>query len=270
MTILTAPPADIDALRWYHTIRLPDGRVTPGLFDTLAECRHVPLPESLTGKRCLDVGTADGFWAFEMEARGAAEVVAIDVDDPAGYDWPGQADPGQRAAFEQNHPNHRRAFELVHGLRESSVKRIDMRVSDLPDADLGRFDFAFMGSLLLHLRDPVGALQSIGQVLDGTLLSVDAISPLLTLMHPVQPIARLEAPGWPLWWVMNLAAYRRLFPAAGFDVESTGRPFAVRPGGVKDPDQPRAGGRPWRVAQERVRRRVGIPHAWVLARPGVR
>lgn len=258
---------DIDELRWYHSIRLPDGRVTPGLFDTLAECARVPLPESLAGKRCLDVGTADGFWAFEMEARGAEEVVAIDIDDPGAYDWPGHVDAAQRAEFERDHPNHRRAFELVHGLRESRVRRLDMRVTDLPEADVGRFDFAFMGSLLLHLRDPVGALQSVGQVLDGSLLSVDAISPQLTLMHPTQPIARLEAPGWPLWWVMNLAAYRRLFPAAGFAIERAGRPFAVRPGGADHPHQPRAGRRPWKLVQERVRHGLGIPHAWVLARP---
>lgn len=230
----------------------------------------MPLPASLAGKRCLDVGTADGFWAFEMEARGASEVVAIDVDDPSGYDWPGQVDAGQRAAFEQNHPNHRRAFELVHRLRGSSVQRVDMRVTDLPQADIGRFDFAFIGSLLLHLRDPVGGLQSIGAVLDGALLSVDAISPQLTLMHPSQPVARLEAPGWPLWWVMNLAAYRRLFPAAGFTIESAGRPFAVRPGRTEHPHQPRAGTRPWRLLQQRARHRLGIPHAWVLARPGGR
>jgi len=255
-------------LRWYHTIRLPDGRVTPGLFDTLAESRRVPLPASLSGKRCLDVGTADGFWAFEMEDRGADEVVAIDIDDPAGYDWPGQVDGDLRDSFERNHPNHRRAFELVHELRGSRVQRLDMRVSDLSAADVGRFDFAFMGSLLLHVRDPVGALASVRDVLDGPLLSVDAVSPLLTVMHPVQPIARLEAPGWPLWWVMNLSAYRRLFPAAGFEVERAGRPFRVRPSGLyADPDQPRAAGRPWRLAQERIRRRLGILHAWVLARP---
>ena len=73
-----------------------------------------------------------------------------------------------------------------------------------------------MGSLLLHLRDPVGALMAVRRVTRGQLLSVDSISPLLTFLHPRQPVARFEAPGWPLWWVMNLAAYRALFPAAGF------------------------------------------------------
>src|SRR6266550_5316267 len=75
---------------WYHSLRLPNGIVTPGSFDTLDELVHVPFPTSLAGKRCLDVATSDGFWAFEMERRGAAEVIATDVL-PSRLDWPGNA-----------------------------------------------------------------------------------------------------------------------------------------------------------------------------------
>lgn len=31
----------------------------------------LPLPDSLDGMRCLDVGTQNGFWAFELERRAA-------------------------------------------------------------------------------------------------------------------------------------------------------------------------------------------------------
>src|SRR5213082_4089241 len=78
-------------LSWYHTIDLGDGVVTPGFFDTRATVPHVPLPASLAGMRCLDIGTWDGFWAFEMERRGAAEVHAVDVPDPYQWDWPARA-----------------------------------------------------------------------------------------------------------------------------------------------------------------------------------
>ena len=61
--------------------------VTPGWHDTRPIVHEVPFP-SLIGKRCLDVGTFDGFWALEMERRGADEVVAIDVIDPQEWDWP--------------------------------------------------------------------------------------------------------------------------------------------------------------------------------------
>ena len=78
---------------WYHTIELAPGVVTPGWFDTRSVVDALPLPASLAGKRCLDVGTFDGFWAFELERRGAEEVIAIDVLDPKAWDWPANSDP---------------------------------------------------------------------------------------------------------------------------------------------------------------------------------
>jgi len=257
--------AQVAALRWYHTIDLGNGLLTPGLYDTRRECNDVPLPQSLAGKRCLDVGTADGFWAFEMERRGAAEVVALDIDDVGDYDWPAHADAAEEERFRRNHPSHRHAFELAGRALGSRVKRRDGRVYDLEPNTHGSFDFVFMGSLLLHLRDPVGALMAVRRVTGGQLLSVDSISPMLTIMHPRQPVARFEAPGWPLWWVMNLAAYRSLFPAAGFSAIEAGRPFRVATNQGYEA-KPRSR-RPLYGVLQRAAARRGIPHAWVLARP---
>ena len=44
--------------------------------------------------RALDVGTWDGFWAFEMERRGA-EVTALDLDDERDLDWPADRRPDE-------------------------------------------------------------------------------------------------------------------------------------------------------------------------------
>ena len=43
------------------------------------------LPEDFSGRRVLDVGTFDGFYAFLAEARGADRVVAIDNEQYV--DW---------------------------------------------------------------------------------------------------------------------------------------------------------------------------------------
>src|SRR3954469_23606194 len=77
---------------WYHTLELAPGVVTPGWFDTRKVVKQLPFPASLAGKRCLDVATFDGFWAFEMERRGAAETVAVDVLDPLAWDWPAKSE----------------------------------------------------------------------------------------------------------------------------------------------------------------------------------
>ena len=61
--------------------------MTPGGWDLRATADALPWPkEPLTGLRCLDIGTMDGFWAFELERRGAGEVLATDVLDAARLD----------------------------------------------------------------------------------------------------------------------------------------------------------------------------------------
>src|SRR5262249_59807856 len=64
---------------WYHTLELAPGIVTRAVWDHRTTRDKVGIPSSLKGKTALDVGTADGFWAFEMEKRGADKVVAIDI-----------------------------------------------------------------------------------------------------------------------------------------------------------------------------------------------
>ena len=59
----------------------------PGYFDLRPIVDELPWPD-VRGKRCLDIGSYDGFYAFELERRGAAEVVAVDVADPHDWDWP--------------------------------------------------------------------------------------------------------------------------------------------------------------------------------------
>jgi tRNA (mo5U34)-methyltransferase len=251
---------------WYQSMVLPGGIVTPGNFDTSDELARLPFPTSLAGKRCLDVGTADGFWAFEMERRGAQEVVAIDLRDPARLDWPGVArsDEEMRAVLGPEVARHH-GFDIAHQALGSRVQWQELAVYDLRPELVGEFDFAFMGSLLLHLRDPVAALAAVAGVVRGHLLSVDAVSPLLTLMHPQQPIARFEAPGWPMWWALNLAAYRRLFPASGMQVEACGRPFFLKPGPGYG-SAPRSRRPLLRHLQPLLIRHRGILHAWVVAR----
>src|ERR1700738_5327110 len=88
MTVIDERLADkVSGREWYTSIVLSPDVVAPGWFDTRSVARRLPFPV-LEGKRCLDVGTFDGFWAFEMEKRGAAEVVAIDILDPTQWDWP--------------------------------------------------------------------------------------------------------------------------------------------------------------------------------------
>jgi len=207
----------VAAHEWYHTLELAPGVLTPGWFDTRPIVAKLPLPESLAGMRCLDVGTFDGFWAFEMERRGAREVVAIDILDPTRWDWPANSDEttireiGRRKAGGAG-------FELARRQLESQVDRRDLSVYDVDPATIGSFDFVYLGSLLLHLRDPVGALMRLRQICRGQLLAVETISPVLSLIFRRTPVARLDGRGRPWWWVANATGIVRMLEAAGFRI----------------------------------------------------
>ena len=72
---------------FYHSIPLPDGSVLEGIIPLAAleaREREFPLPSRLDGKRVLDIGTWDGYFAFAMERRGA-EVVAIDSTEQENF-----------------------------------------------------------------------------------------------------------------------------------------------------------------------------------------
>ena len=203
---------------WYHTIELAPGVVTPGAVDLRGVAERM-LPGDLSGRRALDIGTFDGFWAFEMERRGA-EVVAVDLERVEAADWP----PASRAEMERRAQEWGvdlgRGFALASGLLSSRAERVVRNVYELaPEAIGGPVDFAFSGAILLHLRDPVRALERIRSVLAprGELRLMEPFSVPLTLRAPHRPSAAFRAAESGFgWWLPNLATLHAWPRAAGF------------------------------------------------------
>jgi len=215
---------DVRGRSWYHTIDLADGTSTPGVFDHRVVATRVQWPEGLRGGRCLDVGTCDGFWAFEMERRGAAEVVAVDLDDDDRLDGSSDDQRGDAEAGSAHATARGRKFEIARAARGSGAKRIGCSVYDLdPDIHV-RFDVVFCGALLLHLRDPVGALERMRAVCSGELVLLECVDAWLDLVAPRVPCAHLS-PIVDQWWRVNSAGLRQLLTIAGFDVVWVGRPL---------------------------------------------
>ena len=262
---MTALADEVAELDWYHTFELAPGVVTPGYLDTRPVVAQVPFSESLAGKRCLDVGTFDGFWAFEMERRGAAEVTAIDVIDPSGWDWPARATAEMSAAMEQRKAKGA-GFELARETLGSAVNRLELSVYDLAPEQVGQFEFVYVGSLLLHLRDPIGALMKVRAVCSGELMLVDAVDLRLSMLLR-RPAAGLDARERPWWWKPNPAGLARMAEAAGFVVIEGPRRFWMPPGpaitGMTGELRPfLRPAREWAIA-----RRKGDPHAALRCRP---
>ena len=197
---------------WYHTLDLP-GYTTSGLFDMRQYVPMYGLPDSLEGKRVLEIGTWDGFWAFELEKRGAAEVVAIDLDDERDLDWP----PRRRT------PNtdlvRGEGFRMAKELFDSKVERVVRSVYHAVPGDLGTFDLVFCGSVILHLRDQLLALERIANLVKpgGQFITAEEYEPVTDLVP--FPVARFRGnrDSAVVFWVPSRKAWREMLWYAGFD-----------------------------------------------------
>src|SRR5947209_9199749 len=202
--------AEVERYPWYHTLHLGNGVVTKGMFDHAPVLDRYPLPADLSGQRCLDVATMDGYWAFEMERRGAASVTAIDLEDPEDLDWPASLRAGHDRSMDETKGER---FALAKRTLGSNVDRILLSAYDL-SPELGTFDFVFCGDLLLHIKDPATVLENIRSVCTGSAVIVNVIKKFR--FYEKRPMAELDGIDHFEWWVTNLAGLVRLVRAAGF------------------------------------------------------
>src|SRR5260370_22818183 len=140
MAPLPTDPNDARLLHWYHTMEVAPGVVTRGSWDLRTAPDKVGIPASLRGMTALDIGTSNGFWAFEMERRGADRVVAIDVPDSGSVDilprWRGMRPPEE---FLETTRQDR--FLTAHAMLKSKVDYRFLNVYDLSLEAIGdKFD----------------------------------------------------------------------------------------------------------------------------------
>jgi tRNA (mo5U34)-methyltransferase len=135
--------------KWHHRIEVAPGVVTPGLQQTEDLLGQIGMPEDLTGMRVLDIGARDGFFTFEAEKRGAAEVVALD-----------------------NEPPHHTGFAIAAELLDSKATYVTENVYALDEERFGRFDLVLFLGVIYHLRHPLLALDRIHDITadDGLML----------------------------------------------------------------------------------------------------
>ena len=228
---LPTSPEDERLSGWYHTVELGDGLVSRGIYDHRPIVDRYGLPESLSAKTALDVGTWDGFWAFELERRGAARVVAIDVPSHADCDWL----PWIRDSLGANRAP-RPHFGLARAMRRSHVEHQTCSVYDLSPDRVGTFDVVFCGSLLLHLQNPLRALVNIRSV-TRQLAIVETLSdpeldrydrPWLAFGHRHAEERLGEAC---VYWRFSTRALREMMEYAGFSSTQPLPPFSLPPAG---------------------------------------
>jgi tRNA (mo5U34)-methyltransferase len=203
---------EIGRLGWYHTLELAPGVTTPGMFDLRGHIPRYGLPERLDGMRVLDVGTWDGFWAFEFERRGAAEVIALDLDDERLLDFP----PRRRPSMFPEMPRGA-GFALAHSVLDSKVERVVGSIYDADPEELGTFDLIFCGMVIVHLRDQLLALERIARLCRGSFISAE--EPDMSVGWLPFPAVRYRADreAAVVFWAPSERAWRRMMWTAGFD-----------------------------------------------------
>src|SRR3954453_16980066 len=112
---------------WNHTFEFPGGVVTEGFYDHRRILHKLPFPESLAGKRCLDLASSDGLFAFEMARRGG-EVVSVDLEDTTQQDWQVGTDGRDRTL---GTGRARQAFEIARSALGLDVERVNMNLYDV-------------------------------------------------------------------------------------------------------------------------------------------
>ena len=240
--------ADIDRYYWYHTIDLPDGVTTPGMYDYRATLDAFRLPQRMDGLSVLDVGSATGFWAFEFERRGA-EVTSVDLPSLELLDrFPGQETSAllrtiqqmivphsadrlnglvrDYSAAEMHHYLLDAPFRLCARMLGSKVERRYSTIYDLSPERLGRpsFDLVFLGDILVHTLRPFDALVAAAKMCRGTLIVAQEM-PGKSEDEPAIIYRGGENPTEDdiCWWLPNEACFRQLLKKLGFaQVEAVG------------------------------------------------
>jgi tRNA (mo5U34)-methyltransferase len=201
----------VDSLEWYHTVDLGHGIVTPGFYDHRPYLELYGLPEDLSGKTALDIGTASGFFAFEMERRGA-KVTAIDLPEWIAHDFGPLYQP-DKTPEEARCYLHEPFFVAKRALG-SKVKRREINVYDISPQIVGVFDLVFCGSVLLHLTDPIRALWRIQSVTKESAIIATAICHEADDLEPLAVFAGHHRGD--IWWLPNRACLEALVKSAGF------------------------------------------------------
>ena len=218
---LAAERADLtrEDCDWYHTSVLSDGSVIPGAWDLRGGEEAYLGGTDVAAKRVLELGPATGYLTYWMEDRGA-EVVCVD----AGFDVPIDILPVPGNDLREIRMGAMRGIGAVqnswwylHRERQAKAAMVYAPIYDLP-ADIGSFDVATFGAILLHLRDPFRALAEAAErttqrIVVTDLIQDDDVDPEANVMRP-DPLGALEHRT--NWWALFPGAVKQMLRRVGF------------------------------------------------------
>jgi len=184
-------------------VEVAPGVITPGINNSYGVLENLELPEDCRGLRALDLGTRDGFFSFELEKRGAKEVIAIDHISPE-----------------------KTGFPILKEIFGSKVQYYQDNVYNLSKEKYGEFDLVLCLGLLYHLRDPLLALDKVREVCRNELYVESFVidnhfinnkEPLnipIMQFYPTNELSR----DFTNWWAPNSICLLKMLEATNFTV----------------------------------------------------
>lgn len=211
MRFAAARQPTLEECYFYHRMDLPGVGTVGSEWDLRAGVGAYLGEVDFAGRSAVDVGTASGLLCFEMERRGAS-VIGYDLSDE--YDWdvvPYDNDP-QREVLARTRTHLRfinNAWWFARNALGSQANVVYGPVYEI-DQRIEPVQVAVCGSILLHLRDPVLALEKIAKVCTETLV--------ITEKDVATPVFIPEPVGRPLdtWWIYPASYYEAVLKVYGF------------------------------------------------------
>lgn len=196
LTLADAKKLVASVPHWHHIFEIYPGLQTPGSYDPMFLWDKLNLPKDLSGKRVLDIGTSDGFFARRLTDLGA-DVVCVDYREKDAH-----------------------GFAVMEKL---SGKAFDYRRINLYEMNcdsLGKFDIILFLGVLYHLPDMMrafGILRSLscGVVLLETHSENEFCPDIAAARYYVHDTLSND---WTNFWAPNRLCVLDMFYDAGFDV----------------------------------------------------
>jgi hypothetical protein len=161
----------VDDCDFYHTVEVPGHGIVAGQWDFRGTEAAYLGGVAFDGRSVLEIGPATGYLGFWMERQGAALTV-LDLGPDNEWDFVPFQDLHIQThqAFRREHLRRlQNGWWLLHERFGSQASALHGTVYDLgPEA--GSFDVVTLNAVLLHLRDPMGALIRAASVCRQTLV----------------------------------------------------------------------------------------------------
>lgn len=208
----------IDDCEWYHTFDLPGGGEIKGAWDLRGGEGAYLGQTQFSGKRVLELGPASGYLTYFMERQGA-EVVSFE----AGFDVPVDLLPvdgvdllDEKMKIMRTVTRVHNSWWYMHRQYQSAAKLVHGNIYAMP-GDLGSFDISVFGAILLHLREPWGALVEAARRTTERMVVTDLIQdtdyPLEANIMRFSPLATHEISNW---WSIYPGAVVSMLTRLGF------------------------------------------------------